>query len=239
MAAQRGRGLPMQAAAGQSEFGVVNAFAAGGSPDLAVKRFFERHCEAVKAEFFTHAGVAQVGNLWWLVLARPGSAVVSPAKEARPSAPINNPQPSLNQQEVLQLLNQHRAQPQTCGNQAFAAAKPLHWNDLLAAAATAHAQDMAERNYFSHTSPDGGSMGQRIHATGYAYSAAGENIAGAYGHEPVAQVILRWMNSPGHCANIMNPDFRDMGLAFAPAKQSGGMGQWVLVLGLSINNPGH
>ncbi len=68
---------------------------------------------------------------------------------------------------------------------------------------------MATKNYFSHTSADGRTMADRINATGYAWSALGENIAAGY--PSVNAVVDGWMSSDGHCANLMNPNFRDIG----------------------------
>jgi uncharacterized protein YkwD len=72
---------------------------------------------------------------------------------------------------------------------------------------------MAARNYFSHTSADGRSMVDRVEATGYDWSTLGENIAG--GQRSVDEVVAGWMNSEGHCANLMNPRFTEMGVACA------------------------
>ena len=70
---------------------------------------------------------------------------------------------------------------------------------------------MAANNYFSHTSRDGRSMVDRVNATGYGWLTLGENIAAGY--PTVDSVIDGWMASDGHCANMMNPNFREVGLA--------------------------
>jgi len=70
---------------------------------------------------------------------------------------------------------------------------------------------MVAKNYFSHTSLDGRSPFDRISATGYQWWSVGENISA--NPASVNAVIDAWMASPGHCANIMNPNFRDAGLA--------------------------
>ncbi len=69
---------------------------------------------------------------------------------------------------------------------------------------------MAARDYFSHTSPEGGSAGDRITAAGYRWSTWGENIA--RGQQTPESVMDAWMNSPGHRANILNCDFKDLGV---------------------------
>jgi uncharacterized protein YkwD len=70
---------------------------------------------------------------------------------------------------------------------------------------------MAAQNYFSHTSADGRTLRQRVDATGYAWSALGENIAA--GQAGIDEVFEGWRRSDGHCANLMNPQFDSIGLA--------------------------
>ena len=116
------------------------------------------------------------------------------------------------QAALLARINQYRAAGASCRSAGtFAAAPPLVWNAALAQAAAGHSQDMAANDYFSHTSRDGRSMVDRINAAGYAWSTVGENIAAGY--PTVNAVIDGWMASDGHCANLMNPNFRDTGLA--------------------------
>ena len=114
---------------------------------------------------------------------------------------------------VLRLVNRARATPRTCGDTAFDAARPLRWNDALAEISLLHAEDMAHRNYFSHTGRDGSSPAQRVERGGYRYRATGENIAA--GQMKPEDAMAAWINSPPHCANLMNPVFTEMGVAFA------------------------
>jgi uncharacterized protein YkwD len=114
----------------------------------------------------------------------------------------------------LRLVNQYRAAGATCGSRgSFAPAAALTRQAQLASAAYGHSRDMADNNYFSHTSLDGRSLSDRINATGYAWSTIGENIAA--GHGSVQAVVNAWMGSEGHCANLMNPNFTQFGLACA------------------------
>jgi uncharacterized protein YkwD len=113
---------------------------------------------------------------------------------------------------ALAAVNQRRAAGASCGSRgSFAAAAPLRWSSQLALASAAHSADMAALNYFSHTSADGRSMTDRVNATGYTWASLGENIAAGY--SGIDSVVEGWMRSDGHCANIMNPDFDEMGLA--------------------------
>ena len=113
--------------------------------------------------------------------------------------------------ELLQRVNAFRAAGGVCGSTTYAAAPPLIWNTMLLTAAAGHSSDMAKNNYFSHTSLDGRTFAQRITAAGYSYTAAGENIAA--GQTSVQSVMTTWINSPGHCQNLMNPGYRDVALA--------------------------
>ncbi len=89
---------------------------------------------------------------------------------------------------------------------------PVIANSHLTTAAYLHSQDMAEQNYFSHTSLDGRTFVQRIVAAGYTnYSSLAENIAYAYGAPDAARVFGMWKNSSGHYANMMG-DFNEAGL---------------------------
>ena len=91
---------------------------------------------------------------------------------------------------------------------------PLAWNDRLTAAADAHSEDMSAKNYFSHTSADGRTLVDRVNAAGYAWTALGENIAAGY--RTVDAVMNGWIASPGHCANLMNAGFAEVGVACVP-----------------------
>lgn len=135
------------------------------------------------------------------------------------------------QAEALRLVNAQRSAGASCGSRgAFAAAVPLAWNDALTQAGLRHSDDMVARNFFSHTGSDGTSAGTRATAAGYVWSSWGENIAA--GQRSVAEVVAGWMASDGHCANIMGPGFRDLGLACVSGNAGTTYGTyWTMVLG--------
>ncbi len=81
---------------------------------------------------------------------------------------------------------------------------------LLGVAARAHSADMAARNFYSHHSPEGRTVGDRVALTGYGFVIVGENIA--WGQETARQVMNAWMRSPGHKANILHPDYTEIGV---------------------------
>jgi uncharacterized protein YkwD len=118
--------------------------------------------------------------------------------------------------EMLRLVNAARATPRRCGGSAFGATAPLRLNQQLSRAALAHAEDMLRFNYFEHTGHDGSSPAMRVAAEGYRYRIVGENIAS--GPESAQEAMQGWLLSPGHCQNIMDPRFQELGVAFAASR---------------------
>ena len=118
---------------------------------------------------------------------------------------------------LLQLVNDARAAGRTCGATSYDPAPPVSWNCQLESAARAHSVDMGTWNFFSHTGSNGSSAGQRVTAAGYVWQAVAENIAAARPASSLnaTAVVAGWLNSPGHCANIMNPNFVHMGVAYS------------------------
>ena len=95
----------------------------------------------------------------------------------------------------------------------------LRWDNTLVDMARAHSDDMLKRNYFSHVSPNGESFKDRlVPAYSRTLRRAGENIWAGHGYDYsdstlIARVIVdSWMSSPGHRANILNPNFNYMGV---------------------------
>jgi len=80
-------------------------------------------------------------------------------------------------------------------------------------AAYLHSEDMVLNGTFSHTGADGSSPGQRISRQGYPWRTYGENIA--VGYPAVSSVIQGWLGSEGHCRNMMDPDFTEIGAGYA------------------------
>lgn len=116
------------------------------------------------------------------------------------------------QAEMLAAVNARRRAGASCGARGnFPAASDLTWNAQLTQAAVAHSDDMVAHNFFDHTGSGGSTLGTRATAAGYAWSGLGENIAA--GQASITQVVDGWMKSDGHCANLMNAAFRDIGVA--------------------------
>jgi uncharacterized protein YkwD len=121
-------------------------------------------------------------------------------------------EPAVEAARVLELVNAARAQERNCGRQSFAPAAPLKSSPVLASAAAAHARDMAEHAELTHTGSDGSKPADRITRAGYEWRGSGENVAA--GQRNADAVVAAWLESPGHCVNIMEPNFTEMGVAF-------------------------
>ncbi len=91
--------------------------------------------------------------------------------------------------------------------------KPLQNNERLAEVARKYSRQMAEKNFFSHTGPDGSTLEKRVSAGGISYWVVGENLfKGTNISQPVPVAIKGWLESPGHRANIMRPYFTETGV---------------------------
>jgi len=112
---------------------------------------------------------------------------------------------------VLLLVNEARAKGANCGGEKFPATSPLKEDATLDCVARAYAKTMHDGNFFDHTGQDGSSPTDRMDAAGIKWRGAGENIA--EGQQTPQEVMDSWMNSPGHCANIMG-DYSLIGIGF-------------------------
>jgi uncharacterized protein YkwD len=154
-----------------------------------------------------------------LAYTRPSTAAQAPF-EARPP-PLAN--------RALELVNDVRARGARCGRRAFGPAPPLVLSGALGGVALGHAADMANRNYFEHEDLAGHSPADRVRAVGYKEKLVGENIA--YGPGSIEEVVQGWLDSPGHCENIMDPRFTEMGIAYANGQSRSRHGlYWVQLL---------
>lgn len=140
------------------------------------------------------------------------SIVIACTKSADSTNPvIPGSSSGVNKTLVMQLVNDVRKKGCQCGDTWYPPAPVVTWNDLLERAAFNHSKDMAQNNYFSHTSPNGDNAGARLREAGYNWLAYGENIAMGYNNEK--EVVAGWIKSPGHCKNIMNKNYKEMGVA--------------------------
>lgn len=122
--------------------------------------------------------------------------------------------------EILRLTNEIRARGANCGSRGdFEPAPPLTMQSNIHCSARAHSMDMAVRDYFDHDTPEGASPFDRMGEAGYQYRVAGENIAA--GSHDAAGTMEQWMESDGHCANVMDPDYTELGVGYFPGGQYG------------------
>lgn len=129
-----------------------------------------------------------------------------------------NPQWAQWEEEVLVIMNQRRSEGANCGSEgSFPPAGPLTMQPNLRCAARMHSLDMYERDFFDHTNPDGDGPGERIGYSGYDAWGWGENIA--WGYSSPAAVMQGWMDSDGHCSNIMNGSFTEVGVGWYTGDQ--------------------
>lgn len=192
-----GNGYPLQRAEAISLDGPRDAGA-------ALRALQESFCRVLLDPQYLDIGVSQRERRWRIILARP-------QQQAR----LDDGQQE--GRRLLELINDARGQARQCGGQAMAAAEPLAWNEALASAAESHSRAMATGDFFAHRDPEGRIPGDRAELAGYEARLIGENLAAAYGS--ARQVVDGWLNSPEHCANLMNPQFRHLGAAYARAPE--------------------
>jgi len=135
------------------------------------------------------------------------------------NAVVGRTSPSNIRARVVELVNEARSHPRRCGRERFAAAPPLEVSRRLNDAAADHARDMLKRKYFEHRGSDGSEPRDRVARAGYKSRLTGENIA--LGPESAEEVVAGWLDSPGHCANIMEPRFQDIGVGLATGPKRG------------------
>jgi len=172
-------------------------------------------CRTVSNPGFRDVGLYQRGAESWLVL---GSVYVAPASAQAPMLATR----------ALQLVNEVRARGARCGDRSFGPAPPVRLSETLGGVAFGHADDMAKHNYFEHEDLSGHSPADRVRAVGYQEKLVGENIA--YGPKSPEEVVQGWLDSPGHCENIMDPRFAEMGIAYAAGQASRRGLFWVQLL---------
>jgi uncharacterized protein YkwD len=190
----------------------VNALHFGGLFGPQAVPLSRASCEALADHALVDYGSTILGDQAWLLLAQP-----------RP-VPDTRDVPGLARQ-VLVLVNDARKRGLRCGDRQFPPTSPLFMSATLSIAAQAHAADMASGGYFDHRNRAGQSPGERVRAAGYQEQRVGENIA--YGAADAQEVVAGWLRSTGHCKNLMDPRFSDMGVGLATGKGARPGPYWV------------
>jgi uncharacterized protein YkwD len=210
----------MQAAMAQAGYRGVKSLSirlSGAPNDAAVAGYLQqRHCAEIANSSFRDIGIHRDAAGVWIVL---GSPLTLPAASEAPQIA----------RKVLELVNQARATPRSCGTTSFPAAPPLKANALLVKAAQLHAKDMAEGSHFSHTGRDGSTASARVTRVGYAWQMTSENIAAGAGS--AEETVAGWLRSPPHCANLMEARYTEHGVAFAVSEKSKMGIYWAEVFG--------
>ena len=116
-------------------------------------------------------------------------------------------------EEVLAHVSAARSSGTTCGGVQRPAVSRVALSDQLIQAAQAHSDDMESMGRLTHTGSDGSNPGQRIARTGYQAATWGENAA--MGYRSGAAVVAGWLSSTGHCNNMMNAAYTEIGAARA------------------------
>jgi len=187
----------------------------GDGNDTAIARALEeRACRNLLDPAVTEMGTARSPGASWIVLAAP-----FPPEALRDEAAVLR--------RLLVLANEARAESRRCGNVLFGAAAPLTTSPALTQAARTHAADLARRDVTTHEGRDGSGPADRISRAGYRWRRVAENVAS--GILDGDEAMRGWIASPGHCANLMTPDFTETGIAFVTAPATSGRVYWVQV----------
>ena len=196
----------------------VQAISLSGPRDAAaaMQAIRESFCQVVLDPQFVDIGVSRVDREWRIVVARPLL-----------SARLGDW--NSEGQKLLDAINAARAKPQQCGTQAMAATTPLVWNETLAQTAQGHSRAMANQNFFDHIDREGRTPGDRADLAGYSGQRIAENIAA--GLDSPRKVLDGWLSSPGHCTNLMNPQLRELGAAYATDPKSDAGIYWTALFG--------
>jgi uncharacterized protein YkwD len=187
-----------------------------GDANAAFVMLQRQYCDSILDDQAADIGISRAGGQWQLVFARP-------LVDARQTDALTA------SKTLLAQVNAARAKPRMCGYRQFAAARPLSWSAALGSAAQGHSRTMANDNYFAHQDRDGETPADRARQAGYRGRQIGENIAAGQGSP--SQAMQSWLASPGHCANLMNPMFTQVGAAYATNTRSDLGIYWTMLFG--------
>jgi len=184
---------------------------AGPTPDPCMGLDFAGECRGDTARWCENGRVEEVDCEALGRVCGDAAGSMRCVEVTPPTPTCGNP----TEQEQLEYTN---------GARADAGLGPLECDELMTTVARAHAQDMCDRDYFSHTSQDGRSPFDRMRDAGVSYRTAGENIA--WGQQTPSAVHTSWMNSSGHRRNILGSGYGRIGIGYV---ECGGRPYWVQV----------
>jgi uncharacterized protein YkwD len=185
----------------------------GGKDDAVARELAEHFCHLVADPDFADIGVHRRGKQVWLLLAD--------------GAPLPAADDAALLDRVLDHLNAIRAQGGRCGATDFPPSPPLARSPMLDQAARAHAGDMARSSFLAHTGSDGSNPGERVSRTGYHWEVVAENVAS--GQTSADEIAATWLESPGHCENLLDAKYSETGIAYALNPGDGRDIYWVQV----------
>ncbi|MEL4177464.1 CAP domain-containing protein [Roseateles sp. PN1] len=146
---------------------------------------------------------------------RAGAGAAPAHSQARPQAQplpqVDDCAKGVSAEQVLARVNAMRAQRQYCGPKPFAAVAPLSWDARLQASAQAYADELSLLDKLTHIDQRGQGLRERVLERGYVFRQVAENLAG--GPQYLDEVMAGWLGSEGHCENLMEPRFQDIGMA--------------------------
>jgi uncharacterized protein YkwD len=213
-------GASLHAAQQQAGYHAVSSYSlsiADVPVDGDVKHIIEiQFCPQATNPSYREIGIWRRGSDVWVAF-------------AEPLIPVAQLDHGAISDRVLQLLNAARAAAHRCGTATYPAAPALTRDPLLEHAAQDYAQDMAAFGYMDHTGRDGSAPQERITRSGYRWSDTGENLAS--GVTGADAVVMGWLGSPEHCANIMNPDYSQAGVGVAVNPRNDAGIYWALEFG--------
>jgi uncharacterized protein YkwD len=184
-----------------------------GKDDAVARELSEHFCHLLADPDFADIGVYRRGKEVWLLLAD--------------GAPLPAPGDAALLDQVLEHLNAIRAAGGRCGGTEFPPSPPLARSPELDQAARAHAEDMARNSFLAHTGSDGSNPGERVSRAGYHWDVVAENVAS--GQTSADDIAATWLESPGHCANLMDAKYSETGIAYALNPGDGRDIYWVQV----------
>ncbi len=205
--------LAAAAASGyRAKSSAVIRFTATG--DEIAQMLTARFCDIVANPTLRDIGIYSSSDATWLVLAAP-LTTQTVGDAGSPG------------QRLLELINEARARVRRCGRSRFESAPPLTPSPALYRAANAHALDIARRGELSHEGSGGSQPADRATRAGYRWRAIAENVAA--GQTTAEEVVETWLQSPGHCANLMDPRYSQTGAAVALNEDDDKVIYWVQV----------
>ena len=184
-----------------------------GKDDAAARELAEHFCHFLADPEFADIGVHRRGKEVWLLLA--DGASLPPPDDA---ALLDS---------VLERLNDIRAGGGRCGGNDFPPSPPLTRSPALDDAASMHARDMAQNSFLAHTGSDGSNPGDRVSRASYEWRVVAENVAA--GQTSADDIAATWLDSAGHCANLMDAKYSETGIAYALNPGDGRDIYWVQV----------